>query len=94
MYVATEVTIRGLGPFLSLTTFNGREATNGSGDKSVNFSQFPSELLNKIAVVKTQSADMIEGGVAGVIALETLKPLEYGKRRFQIDGKLNWNYSK
>ena len=74
---ATEVTIRGLGPFLSMTTFNGREATNGSGDRSVNFSQFPSELLNKIAVVKTQSADVIEGGVAGVIALETLKPLEY-----------------
>ena len=38
---ATEVSIRGLGPFLSATTFNGREATNGSGDRSVNCSQFP-----------------------------------------------------
>jgi len=41
---ATEVSIRGLGPFLGSTVINGREATNGSGDRSVNFSQFPSEL--------------------------------------------------
>lgn len=88
---ATEVSIRGLGPFLSATTFNGREATNGSGDRSVNFSQFPSELMNKLVVYKTQDATLIEGGVAGVIALETLKPLDYGKRRFQFDAKGNWN---
>ncbi|AFU99272.2 TonB-dependent receptor [Simiduia agarivorans] len=88
---ATEITIRGLGPFLSATHFNGREATNGSGDRSVNFSQFPSELMSKVAIYKTQDASMIEGGVAGVIALETLKPLEYGKQRIQGDVKLNYN---
>ena len=88
---ATEVSIRGLGPFLSATTFNGREATNGSGDRSVNFSQFPSELMNKIVIYKTQDATLIEGGVAGVIALETLRPLNYGKRRFQFDVKGNYN---
>lgn len=88
---ATEISIRGLGPFLSSTTFNGRVATNGSGDRSVNFSQFPSELMSKIAIYKTQDASLIEGGVAGQIALETLKPLDYGKRRFQFDLKGNYN---
>ncbi len=88
---ATEITIRGLGPFLSATHINGREATNGSGDRSVNFSQFPSELMKKVAIYKTQDASMIEGGVAGVITLETLKPLEYGKRRFQAEVKANYN---
>ncbi len=88
---ATEISIRGLGPFLSATTFNGREATNGSGDRSVNFSQFPSEMMSKLVVYKTQDAHLIEGGVAGVIALETLKPLDYGKRRFQFDVKGNYN---
>ena len=86
---ATEVSIRGLGPFLGSTVINGREATNGSGDRSVNFSQFPSELFNKIEVYKTQEASFIEGGVAGQIALSTLKPLEYGKRRFQVQAKGN-----
>lgn len=88
---ATEISIRGLGPFLSSTVFNGREATNGSGDRSVNFSQFPSELLNKLAIYKTQDASLIEGGVAGQIHLDTLKPLDYGKRRVQFDLKGNIN---
>jgi len=88
---ATEISIRGLGPFLSSTVFNGREATNGSGDRSVNFSQFPSELMSKLAIYKTQDASLIEGGVAGQIALETLKPLDYGKQRFQFDVKGNIN---
>lgn len=88
---ATEISIRGLGPFLSATHINGREATNGSGDRSVNFSQFPSELMKKVAIYKTQDASMIEGGVAGVITLETLKPLDFGKQRFQAEAKLNYN---
>ncbi|MBT8082798.1 MAG: TonB-dependent receptor [Gammaproteobacteria bacterium] len=88
---ATEISIRGLGPFLSATTFNGRMATNGTGDRSVNFSQFPSELMNKLAIYKTQDASLIEGGVAGLIELETLRPLDYGKRRFQADVKGNYN---
>ena len=88
---ATEISIRGFGPFLSATTFNGRMATNGTGDRSVNFSQFPSELMNKLAIYKTQDASLIEGGVAGLIELETLRPLDYGKRRFQVDLQGNYN---
>ena len=88
---ATEVSIRGLGPYLSSTVVNGRAATNGSGDRSVNFSQFPSELMNKLAVFKTQDASQIEGGVAGQIQLETLRPIDYGKRRIQFDAKGNVN---
>ena len=88
---ATEVSIRGLGPFLSSTVVNGRAATNGSGDRSVNFSQFPSELVNKLAVFKTQDATQIEGGVAGQIQIDTIKPLDFGKRRIQggIKGNIN-----
>lgn len=88
---ATEVSIRGLGPYLSSTVVNGRAATNGSGDRSVNFSQFPSELVNKLAVFKTQDASQIEGGVAGQIQMETLKPLDFAKRRIQFDIKGNVN---
>lgn len=88
---ASEISIRGLGPFLSSTTINGRLASNGSGDRSVNFSQFPSELFDKVAIYKTQSASLIEGGVAGQIALETVKPLDVGKRQIQGQFKLNFN---
>jgi len=88
---ATEISIRGLGPFLGSTVINGRVATNGSGDRSVNFSQFPSELFSKVGIYKTQAASYIEGGVAGQIVLETVRPLELGERRIQGGIKLNIN---
>jgi TonB-dependent receptor len=88
---ATEISIRGMGPFLASNVMNGREATNGSGDRSVNFSQFPSELFNKVGIYKTQEASLVEGGVSGQISLATLRPLDYGKRRTQISVKGGFN---
>ena len=88
---ATEITVRGLGPFLGTTTINGREATNGGGNRAVNFSIFPSEMFNKVAVHKTQSAEYIEGAVSGQIQLSTKKPLDYGKRLIQGDVKLAYS---
>lgn len=90
-YGPTEVSIRGLGSGLSMTTFNGREATNGSGDRAVNFGQFPAELFNAIKIYKTQQADLIEGGVAGLIKLETRKPLDHKRRQIQAEIKGNMN---
>lgn len=84
---ASEITVRGLGPFLGTTTINGREATNGGGNRAVNFSIFPSEMFNKVSVHKTQSAEYIEGAVSGQIQLNTKKPLDYGKRLFNADFK-------
>lgn len=86
---ASEIAIRGLGPFLSNATFNSREATNGSGDRAVNFNQFPSELINEIMIYKSQQADLIEGGVAGTIELGTLRPLSLRGRRIQGEFKVN-----
>ncbi|MEM9593091.1 MAG: TonB-dependent receptor [Acidobacteriota bacterium] len=88
---ATEVSIRGLGPFLGATTINRREATNGSGDRSVNYSQFPSELFNTIKVYKTQQASLIEGGVSGQIELETARPLDRDDQSmlFELKGTYN-----
>lgn len=84
---ASEISLRGLGSFLSNTTFNGRDASNGSGDRAVNFNQFPSELVNGIKIYKTQQADLVEGGVAGTIELGTIRPLEFKKRRVQLEMK-------
>lgn len=88
---ATEISIRGLGPYLGSTVINGRAASNGGGDRSVNFSQFPSELFNEVGIFKTQSAKMIEGGVAGQISMESVKPINFGKRRIQGELKANYN---
>lgn len=88
---ATEISIRGLGPFLTNTVINGREATNGGGNRAVNFSIFPAELFNKIGIYKTQSAKFVEGAVGGQIALETKRPLDHGKRSVQVNVKGAYN---
>ncbi|MBM0106769.1 TonB-dependent receptor [Steroidobacter sp. S1-65] len=82
---ANELSVRGLGPALSFSTFNGREVSTAGPDRSVAFQQFPSELVNGVLVYKSQQADFAEGGIAGVIELRSLKPIEFGKRRFQSE---------
>lgn len=88
---ASEISIRGMGPFLGFSTFNGRAVSSGSGNRSVAFTQFPSELVNGASVYKSQTANILEGGSSGTIDLQTLRPLDYGKRRFQVEGKLSYN---
>ncbi|QQV75982.1 TonB-dependent receptor plug domain-containing protein [Sphingomonas aliaeris] len=70
---ANELSVRGLGPTLSFSTFNGREVSTAGPDRSVAFQQFPSELVNGVLVYKTQQADFLEGGVGGVIELRSLE---------------------
>jgi len=73
---ANELSVRGLGPTLSFSTFNGREVSTAGPDRSVAFQQFPSELINGVLVYKTQQSDFPEGGIAGVIELRSIRPLE------------------
>lgn len=82
---ANELSVRGLGPTLSFSTFNGREVSTAGPDRSVAFQQFPSELVNGVLVYKSQQADFVEGGIAGVVELRSIKPLELDRRRFQAE---------
>jgi iron complex outermembrane receptor protein len=87
---ANELSVRGFGPTFTLATFNGREVSTAGPDRSVAFQQFPSELVNGVLVYKTQQADFLEGGVGGVIELRSMKPLDYGKRRFQAEFRADY----
>lgn len=84
---ATEFSFRGLGAYLGLTVFNGREITNGSGDRAVNFSIFPSELMTGLKLYKSQQASFVEGAVSAQAALELAHPLDFEKRVFQAELK-------
>lgn len=88
---ASELSVRGLGAFLGSSVLNGREITSGSDGRDVNFGQFPSELVNGALVYKSQQANFIEGGVSGIIELQTLRPLDYGKNRIQVQGLLGYS---
>jgi TonB-dependent receptor len=88
---ASEISVRGLGPFLGFSTYNGREVSSGSGNRSIAFSQFPSELVSRAAVYKSQQADFIEGGVSATIDLRSVRPLDYGQTRVQADVRASFS---
>jgi TonB-dependent receptor len=69
------VVIRGL-TFVR-SEFNGRDAfAAGPYGQGLNFADVPSELLGSVVVSKNATAEMIEGGLAGTVNLNTRKPFD------------------
>ncbi|MBB1306279.1 TonB-dependent receptor [Pseudoalteromonas sp. SR43-5] len=72
---AAQINIRGLSGGFVFSTLNGREQVSTSGSRSIEFDQYPTELISSAAVYKSPKASLIEGGVAGTVELETASPL-------------------
>ena len=70
-------TVRGLGPRLTMGTVNGREIASSEPNRNVRWEVFPTEVVSVVKVYKSQSADLISGGVAGTIDIGTVRPLDY-----------------
>ena len=89
---AAEINIRGMsGGFIS-TTLNGREQVSTSGKRSVEFDQYPSELISQAAVYKSPKVSHIEGGVAGTVELTTASPLNNDKEHtFTVNARAMYN---
>lgn len=66
--------IRGLGDIL--TTLDGREIFTGVG-RGFSYQDLPAEALAGADVYKTSSANLIEGGVVGLINLRLHKPFDF-----------------
>lgn len=73
---AAEINIRGMGGGFVFSTLNGREQVSTSGSRSIEFDQYPSELISSAAVYKSPKASLIEGGVAGTVELKTASALD------------------
>jgi len=73
---AAEINIRGLSGGFVFSTLNGREQVSTSGSRSIEFDQYPSEVISSAAVFKSPKASLIEGGVAGTVELQTASPLD------------------
>ncbi len=87
-----NATIRGLGPDLTLTTLNGRVLSSTNQDsRRVQLGRLPSEILQRVEVSKTPQAKMIEGGVAGTVQMETIKPLSRNKQTLSINARGTYN---
>jgi len=84
---AQTLSIRGLGPDFTVTTFNGREQASTNDNRTVEFDQYPSELVNQVKVFKTPDAGMVYQGIAGTTDIETVHPLTYDDRKIAFGYK-------
>jgi TonB-dependent receptor len=81
---ASQIVARGMGPRFIGATLNGRELASSEPNRAVRFEQFPSESISGATVYKTQNADLVEGGVATTIDLQTVSPLRYNGRQINL----------
>jgi len=84
---AQVIAVRGLSPDFSTTLLNGREQVSTGDNRSVEFDQYPSELLSGVVVYKTPDAGLIGQGLAGTIDLQTVRPLSFGGRTVAINAR-------
>src|SRR6266436_1146110 len=70
----TNVLIRGLTQVR--TEFNGRDSFSADSSRVLNFNDISPELLGRADAFKNQTADMIEGGIAGTVDLRTRLPFD------------------
>jgi TonB-dependent receptor len=77
---AQVVSVRGLSPDFSTTLLNGREMVSTGDNRSVEFDQYPSELMSGVTVYKTPDAGLVGQGLSGTIDMRTVRPLDFASR--------------
>lgn len=86
-----KVSVRGLGPEYTLTTFNGRIlATDGAG-RDFAFDVLPSEVISGADVIKGAQASLTEGAIGGLVNLRSASPFDQkGQHTFvHLEGERN-----
>lgn len=84
---ASRVSVRGFSENESATTFNGREQVSIGDNRGVEFDLYPSEIMSGVTVYKTPSASIEAEGIAGVIDMQTVKPLSKGEQVIMFNGQ-------
>ena len=96
----SAINLRGLGPQFTVVTVNGMEGVSSgtdsnfglsNGSRGFNFEILPSELFTNATVNKSSIASLVEGGMAGVVELETARPLDQKGFRFVSSAKGNYS---
>ena len=88
---AQVISVRGLSPDFATTLLNGREMVSTGDNRSVEFDQYPSELISGVTVYKTPDAGLVGQGLSGTLDMQTARPLSYSDRVIAISGRYQKN---
>ncbi|WP_426192973.1 TonB-dependent receptor [Massilia sp. DWR3-1-1] len=84
---AQVISVRGLSPDFATTLLNGREQVSTGDNRSVEFDQYPSELLSGVTIYKTPDAGLVGQGLSGTIDMQTVRPLSFGSRTVALNAR-------
>ena len=85
----TSILLRGLTQVQTL--FNGHDSFSADGHRGLNFNDISPEMLKGVDSYKNQTADMIEGGIAGTVDLKTHLPFDAEDHVLSASVKMNYN---
>ena len=85
------LSIRGLGPDFTTALLNGRPQVSSGDNRSVEFDQYPAEMISAAVIYKTPNASLMGQGLAGTVDLQTIRPLQYGERALVVNARYQWN---
>ncbi|MBP7666620.1 MAG: TonB-dependent receptor [Burkholderiaceae bacterium] len=88
---AQVISVRGLSPDFATTLLNGREMVSTGDNRSVEFDQYPSELLSGVTVYKTPDASLVGQGLSGTLDMQTIRPLNFGSRVVALNARVQNN---
>ncbi len=88
---AQVISIRGLSPDFSTTLLNGREQVSTGDNRSVEFDQYPSELISGVVVYKTPDAGIVGQGLSGTVDMQSVRPLNFPGRTFSVNARAENN---
>ncbi|MGA9659433.1 MAG: TonB-dependent receptor [Asticcacaulis sp.] len=75
----TTISVRGANADQTVVTLNGSALGSTGFSQGVDLSAYSADILSKVEVIKTPSADDEEGSLAAVVNLQTRKPLDLKK---------------
>lgn len=84
----STISIRGLGPQYAMTTVNGQTFKSANFTDGFRYDVIQTELASAIQVIKSPTADMDAGGLAGTVNIDTVHPFDVKGRQFILAGKL------
>ncbi|WP_028101722.1 TonB-dependent receptor [Pseudoduganella violaceinigra] len=88
---AQNISVRGLSPDFATTLLNGREQVSTGDNRSVEFDQYPSELISAVTIYKTPDAGMVGQGLSGTLDLQAVRPLAFGARTVSMNARMEKN---
>jgi TonB-dependent receptor len=88
---AQVISVRGLSPDFSTTLLNGREQVSTGDNRSVEFDQYPSELLSGVTIYKTPDASLVGQGLSGTLDMQTVRPLSFAGRTVAMNARAEKN---